>query len=294
MKKSRILLSIFLAAVFLASTGMIGLRVYQHQASNLSQQTAELLFKPISTEPATPPQPPTVPAEPSDPTEPTEPPPIPDPIAAELAQTDLAALQAVNPDVLGWIYIPGTIISYPLLQGEDNNYYLNYTWDYQPSYRGSIYLDCKNSPDLTDYNTIIFGHNLLDDTMFSDLHKYKDPEFWKSQPHIYLVTADGIHRYRIYAAFEVPTNVIAYRLRFDDTQKQEFIDSGLAWSIHDAGVTPTVEDRFLTLSTCTGVIKSNRWVIQAYREGFVVPRPLIPPDNASPQDWRYFLVFGAE
>lgn len=196
--------------------------------------------------------------------------------AASLLSIDIAALQKVNQDVLGWIMIPGTNISYPLLQGEDNEYYLNHTWDNQKKYVGSVFLEHQNSSDLTDFNTIIYGHNLVNQTMLSQLHLYKKQSFWEKYPYVYIVTEAGAFRYQIYAAYEVPTDARAYRLRFDENERQYilFANDGAKRSVLDTGITPTPQDRVLTFSTCTGVIKENRWVVQAVLEG-----QLIDPAN---------------
>lgn len=195
---------------------------------------------------------------------------ISDSRAKQLYGIDIFALQEVNPDVLGWIYIPGTNISYPLLQGEDNQYYLNYTWDKQAYFVGSIFLECKNSADFSDYNTILYGHNLNNGTMFSQLHLYKDQEQWVQYPYVYIVTASGAYRYHIFAAYEVPTTAITYQLSFEeDGQKQRFLDECISWSVLDTGIIPTENDRILTLSTCTGVIRTNRWVVQAKLDGLL-------------------------
>lgn len=272
-----------LLCLFLGSLGMILLQTVQHRQSTISAEEA-LRLAAVKPEPA-----PETPATPvrtvSLPVFRTEG--IPDPTADTLAEISLDTLRAANPDILSWIHIPGTNISYPLLQGEDNDYYLNYTWDHLPSYRGSIFMECRNNAGLEDFNTILYGHNLLDGTMFSQLHRYKDENFLRENPCVYLVTEDGILRYRIYAVYETPTDQITYRLRFDDTQKQAFLDFGLSRSVHNTGVVPTVEDSILTLSTCTGVIRTNRWVVQARLEGSVIsPQDLKEPGLASD-----FLIF---
>ena len=86
---------------------------------------------------------------------------------------DLALLQKVNEDVMGWIYIPDTDISYPILRSKDNKEYLKLTWDLKNSVAGSIFLEHENNVDLSDFNTLIYGHNMKNDTMFGDLENYR-------------------------------------------------------------------------------------------------------------------------
>ena len=188
-----------------------------------------------------------------------------DPVAEALLATDLPALQAVNEDVVGWIRIPDTVISYPLMQGEDNDLYLEHTWDLKVNSVGAIFMDCRNSRDLSDFNTIIYGHNMRNDSMFGELHKFKDPEFLAAHPYVYLADEAGCRRYEVFAAYEVSvSSAESYQVGFaDDTARQAFLDACLALSSGDTDLVPTPEDQILTLSTCTGWGHASRWVIQA-------------------------------
>jgi len=188
-----------------------------------------------------------------------------DPVAEALRAVDLAALQAVNEDVMGWIQIPDTVISYPVMHGKDNDLYLDHTWDLKFNSVGAIFMDYRNSRDLSDFNTIVYGHNMRDDSMFGELHNFKNPEFLAAHPYVYVADEAGCRRYEIFAAYEVSvTSAESYQLEFaDDADRQTFIDKCLALSGGDTEIVPVPEDRILTLSTCTGWGHSTRWVIQA-------------------------------
>jgi len=188
---------------------------------------------------------------------------IDDPYIETLAAIDLNALREVNPDVIGWIYIPETTINYPLLQAPNNDRYLGKDWKRQESLAGAIFLECQNSPELTDFSTIIYGHNMFDGSMFSELHSYKSQEFADSHPYIYIVSDAGVYRYTIFAAYEAPVRSTTYRLGFDEESKAEFIEWGLSQSVIDTDIEPYATDRMLTLSTCTGNGHTSRWVVQA-------------------------------
>ncbi len=186
-----------------------------------------------------------------------------DPYAAALSQLDLAALQEVNGDVVGWILIPDTDISFPLLQGTDNDYYLHYTWQKSWSSLGSIFIDYRSSGDLSDFHTIIYGHRMNNHTMFAPLHNYKQAGYWQAHPSVYIVDANGVHRYDIFAAYETATTD-TYKLQFsDDAARQSYLDGCVRQNILDTGIVPTAGDRVITLSTCTGTGQSTRWVVQA-------------------------------
>ena len=186
-----------------------------------------------------------------------------DPVVETLKETDLDALRQVNEDVIGWIMIPDTVIQYPLLQGEDNHYYLDYTWDKQQNRVGSIFMESTNSPDLSDFHTIIYGHNLREKTMFSPIRNYKKQTYWEEHPFVYVVTDAGVYRYDIYSSYEAGVTSDTYRLGFKEQGKQVFIDMGLEQSVIDTGVVPETTDRILTLSTCTGNGHATRWVVHA-------------------------------
>lgn len=191
-----------------------------------------------------------------------------DPYADALRNMDFTALREVNDDVLGWILIPGTVVSYPLLQGDDNSYYLNHTWKKWTSVVGAIFMEHTNSPDLSDFNTIIYGHRMNNGSMFASLKYYKKQSYWSAHPYVYITDDNGSHRYEIFAAYEVSTAGDTYRLGFStEKSKQDFIDYCLGKSVIDTGITPTVYDRILTLSTCTGNGHATRWVVQARLKG---------------------------
>jgi len=184
--------------------------------------------------------------------------------AEALAKTDLSALRETNADVVGWISIPDTPVDYPLMQGEDNDYYLNHTWDRAANSVGSIFLEHQVSPVFDDFNTIIYGHRMKNNSMFGSLKYYNDMEYWQAHPSVYIVNDDGVHRYAVFAAYEAAINEITYGLEIsEDSTKQRFIEHGLTSSAIHTGVVPTKKDLVLTLVTCTGRDYSSRWVVQA-------------------------------
>ena len=207
-----------------------------------------------------------------------------DPYADALAAMDFTALREVNSDVLGWILIPDTVVSYPLLQGSDNDYYLRRTWKKWSSAVGSIFLEAQNSPALTDFNTIIYGHNMNNGSMFGTLKKYKSQDYFRKHPYVYLTTDAGSARCEIFAAYEVSTDGDTDRLGYaDDNDRQAFLDACCALSVIDTGVTPQVYDRIITLSTCTGRGHATRWVVQARLPGTPPETPEDPAPETPPE-----------
>ncbi|MCI8525665.1 MAG: class B sortase [Oscillospiraceae bacterium] len=185
--------------------------------------------------------------------------------ARHLENLDLPALRAVNEQVCGWIEIPGTPLSYPLVQGEDNQYYLTHTWTFEYSPMGAIYFECTNQPDLSDFHTLIYGHRMMDDTsMFSSLKEYKSLDYWQKHPSVYLAMEDGVHQYDIFSAHQVRTTEMVYRLDVAD-MKEDFYLYCIENSDIQTGVMPQRGDQILTLSTCANLGSSVRWVVHAIR-----------------------------
>ena len=187
-----------------------------------------------------------------------------DPYIEALREIDLAALQAVNEDVIGWITIPDTQLSYPIMYSGDNSYYLTHTWDKQYNSAGSVFLEQHCSPDLSDFNTILYGHRMRDGSIFGSLRDYAETSHWEQHPYIYVCNAEGFYRYEIFSIYEASVKGSTYRLALTEPEEQQaFLDDCTGWSTIETGVVPTLEDRILTLSTCTGRGYDTRWVVQA-------------------------------
>ncbi len=189
-----------------------------------------------------------------------------DPYLAALSHIDFAALRDVNPDVFGWITIPGTKINYPLVQGEDNSLYLTHTWKGEANSSGAVFLDCGSNKRLSDFHSVLYGHRMRNGSMFAALKYYTDRSFWEQHRYIYVSNGTACYKYAIFAAWEASVYGDAYTLYFaDDADKQSYIDECLAASAYSTGIYPSPEDHLLTLSTCTGRGYSTRWIVQAVR-----------------------------
>ena len=269
-RKARTVILILLTLVFVGSIGMMLHQNSQYREGDEVYSEAESLVNlpDLSGFPV-----PNLQASPSASTStPGQEPVYVDPYADALRSMDFSALREVNEDVLGWILIPGTKLSYPLVQGEDNSYYLNRTWRKSRNSVGAIFLECTNNRDLSDFNTIIYGHRMNNRSMFGTLKYYKDLSYWEDHPTVYIADDNGSHTYEIFAAYEVSVTGDTYLLGLSsDTSKQSFIDFCLSQSVIDTGVVPSVYDSILTLSTCTGNGHDTRWVVQAVRRGVAPP-----------------------
>lgn len=179
---------------------------------------------------------------------------------------DFENLQEINPDVIGWIRVGAVNISYPVAQAEDNEYYLHRTFKKVDNFAGCIFENAYNSPYFTDQNTIIYGHNMKNGSMFGQLKKFSEQETLEKNPYFWIFTKDFIYQYRIFSSSIVNKIGDPYITRFAKEDFQQFIDKMIAGSDIDCGdVEVTTDDRIVTLSTCTGD-DSTRRIVQGVLE----------------------------
>lgn len=181
---------------------------------------------------------------------------------------DFSVLQEKNPDIYAWILIPGTGVDYPILQSStDQAYYLNHTAEGAEGYPGSIYTENLNKKDFTDKNTVIYGHNMKDDSMFGSLKKYVDSDYMKEHPQIIIYTPEHKLTYQIYAGITYDDRHILGSFDFTDTQQyQAYLNSidsvrNMA-SYRNPEVEVTTEDKIITLSTCNSN-QEQRFLVEA-------------------------------
>lgn len=183
-------------------------------------------------------------------------------------QVDFDALRAINPDVVGWIrFIEPSIINYPVVQGKDNAEYLYKTFKGYDNTVGTIFVNAYNQANFEDQNTIIYGHYMYNGTMFNDLDKYKEEEFWQRYPYFYIYTPDGKElRYDIYSAGIVKDTSGSYTYQFtDEASFTEFVELTKSISNYDTGVQVGADAQIITLSTCTKDNNDDRFVIHAVK-----------------------------
>jgi len=186
---------------------------------------------------------------------------------------DWDALWAENEDIYAWIYIPDTNIDYPVLQhATDNSYYLNYNIDGTKGYPGCIYTENFNSKDFSDNNTVIYGHNMRNGSMFADVHEFKDREFFDNHRYVYIYTPDKIMIYEIFANYVFTNAHILYS--FDCFSKEGYeqyidmiFDTFVNMGIFREGVTVNEDTPMITMSTCVTGQNEKRLLLQAVYVG---------------------------
>ena len=190
---------------------------------------------------------------------------------------DFNSLSALNEDLVGWIYVPGCGISYPIVRGQDNDYYLNHTFLKSSSSSGAIFMDYQDAAGFIDFNTFIYGHNLKDGTMFTALGNYRtDPDLIREYPYFYIYRSNGsIRKYRICAFYNdegysdsyfrvtTPEDKAAY-IAMINTKSVMTQGLPLAEGEHEV----SAQDLLVTLSTCQDSVRSGRrFLVHGYLVG---------------------------
>ncbi len=186
---------------------------------------------------------------------------------------DWEKLKIQNPDIYAWITVSDTLVDYPVLQSPtDDSFYLNHNIDGSYGSPGCIYTEATyNSKDFDDRNTVLYGHNMDDRTMFGTLHYFDDPDFALTDKYIYIYTENDIFVYLIFGAYEYSNKHLMWSYDYsDDAVFKGYLDE--IFSIEDeyGGVNNIrddieldVDDKIITLSTCsTGRSDDRRYLVQ--------------------------------
>ena len=173
-------------------------------------------------------------------------------------------LLAGNPDTIGWIRIEDTAVDYPILHTGDNNFYLHHDFQKNPSAAGQIFMDYRNKGDGSDMNMILYGHSMSDGSMFSGLFAYKNEAFFQSHRILEIDTIYGMTRWEIFSAYVTSPDFYYIHTEFYyPAEELAFKEALAAKSKFPTGVHLTLDDRILTLSTCSYEFEDAYFVIHA-------------------------------
>lgn len=195
---------------------------------------------------------------------------IPEGVMLDMANPiDFKKLQAINPDLYAWIRIEDTVIDYPIAQREgDDRYYLRRDLYGEHRTAGCIFTEDENSRDFTDPNTVIYGHNMRNGTMFKGLHKFEDKTFFEEHPFVYIYTPDRVLVYEVFAAYTYDDRHILSSFDFkDENVFADYLEDVVHVRSFGAHVRNDLSlsagDRIITLATCSGGRPDNRFLVQA-------------------------------
>lgn len=178
----------------------------------------------------------------------------------DINTVDFSELKKINSRVVAWLMVDGTSVNYPIVQGTDNEYYLNHDILERPKASGWTYMDFRNHADLNDTNTVFYGHNLLNKTAFGSLaNVFTDQWFQNSNHYIVVRTENTKHVYQVFSCYYINPEVYYLQTDFySKTEYQEFLNTIQGRSIYDFGLEVGVEDKIITLSTCTDDAKGRK------------------------------------
>ena len=185
-------------------------------------------------------------------------------VAAEAAaplRADFEQLGSINPDVVGWIVLEGTQIHYPVVQGEDNEEYLDTLFDGAQHRAGSIFLDSRCAADFSGRHSILYGHNMKDGSMFAALMGYKEQAFYDEHPTATLLTPGGSYTVSFFAGYVADPWENAWQIEFARNEYAQWQQKAQERSCFQTEVSPSQNDRILTLSTCSYEHDEARFVL---------------------------------
>ena len=165
---------------------------------------------------------------------------------------DFEKLKEINNQVVGWLKVNNTQIEYPVVQAEDNNYYLKRNLEKQYNVGGWIFADYKNKLDGTDKNIVIYGHNMKDNSMFGSLKSILKEEWYNNDENyiIDFITEKEYQKYQVFSVYQIKSEDYYIDTEFKENEFEKFINTLKNRSIKDFNVDVSAEDSILTLSTC--------------------------------------------
>ena len=175
-------------------------------------------------------------------------------VAFDDGEIDWDALHKINPDIVAWISLEDSNIDYPVVKGSDNDFYLHRTVKKEYDLAGTPFIDCRVKEEFEDFDTIIYGHNMRDGSMFNNLNKYLEKDgFYETHRKLELITPENKYHLVVFAGFYTKAGSEIY----DDEYIRQHIEE--IANLGEVKVTPA--DKIVTLSTCAYVYEDARCVI---------------------------------
>ena len=182
-------------------------------------------------------------------------------LSAEVRQSLIDSAQSLNsayPDALGWLYIPDTVINYPVMQSDDNFYYLDHAYDGSPLKAGSVYLDCRCEGRFQNPINIVYAHNMKNGSMFAQITRFKNESFFESHKYGWLATPEAVYRIDFFSLAVADWHDDLYK---GDTFISEWIPHIYDKSAVSREMTYTDDDRFVSFSTCSYEFENARNIL---------------------------------
>lgn len=171
-------------------------------------------------------------------------------------------LEKINSDVVGWIYLEDSKINYPIVQGKDNEYYLRHMVNKEYNIGGSIFMDMRNKSDFTDTHSIIYGHHMNNGTMFTDITKYKDQEYYNNHKTGKIITKNKTYEIEFFAGYVTDVYANSWEVNLKTSSDwYEWAKKSKQKSNFQSDITIAEGDKYITLSTCSYDFNDARYVL---------------------------------
>lgn len=181
---------------------------------------------------------------------------------------DIKKLKLEYPGIVGWLYLPDTPINYPVMQSEDNDYYIHRLPNGKENSAGSVFMDYRSRSDLSGEICILYGHNMKNNSMFGTILDYRDASYYANHPYLFYF-ADGVkYRLEVFAGVHTTSDSYIYSFPKNAEERGAFLSKIRSSSVFNSDVSVTENDRIFVLSTCSGSTSSSR--------RFVVCAKLVP------------------
>lgn len=185
--------------------------------------------------------------------------------ATEEASSDLPVLNfpqllEKNSDFCCWIYQKGTTINYPVVRGDNNEYYLTHLFSGTVNKMGCLFMDYRNANDFSDENTVIYGHEMKNNSMFHSIVDYIDPDVYVTRPTMMIYTKNKTYTLELFAGNIVSGDSQFVEFSFvDDDSFMDYVNKLKANSTFKSNVEVVPGDKLVTLVTCTSEFKNARY-----------------------------------
>ncbi|WP_303804467.1 class B sortase [Ruminococcus flavefaciens] len=182
-------------------------------------------------------------------------------LPSEVKEQLIDSVQSLNsayPDAIGWLYIPDTVINYPVMQSGDNSYYLDHAYDGSPLKAGSVYLDCRCEGRFRNPINIVYAHNMKNGSMFAQITRFKNDSFFESHKYGWLATPETVYRIDFFSLAVADWHDELYK---GDTSISEWIPHIYDRSAVSREMAYTYDDRFVSLSTCSYEFENARNIL---------------------------------
>lgn len=175
---------------------------------------------------------------------------------------DWESLYKINPDIVAWVIIPDSEINYPVVQTIDNDKYLNTTFEGVKNSCGAIFMNCYNLADFSDQNTVIYGHNMRNGSMFHTLNLYADEGFYQAHQEVWICTPSWQRKYNIISVHTTKDMSSTYDIEFPTQESFEsHIGNEVSQTLYETGNVYDTSLPIVTLSTCRGLHSTTRMIL---------------------------------